>query len=97
MARVFKKSVAPSFPSHDIDATQESSTANGHSQSQPIYGISMTSHTRETHAPTQPPPPMWENTTTLRMARQFGPEAVQSAQRRSTTQPTTNHRNPRQG
>jgi hypothetical protein len=31
MTHIFKKSVAPNFPSHDINATQESSTANEHS------------------------------------------------------------------
>lgn len=51
MTSVFEKSIAPNFPSHDIDATQESSTANGHPNSQPIYGMSMTSHTRQLMTP----------------------------------------------
>jgi hypothetical protein len=33
MTRVFEKFVAPNFPSHDIDATQDSLATNGHSQS----------------------------------------------------------------
>jgi hypothetical protein len=33
MTHVFEKFVAPNFPSHNIDATQDSSATNRHSQS----------------------------------------------------------------
>jgi hypothetical protein len=42
LARAFDKSDVASFPSHEVETkenTCDSSTANRHDQSQPLYGI----------------------------------------------------------
>jgi hypothetical protein len=57
MTHIFEISVAPNGTSHDIDATQDSSPANGHSQPPPINGMLMNSYSGQP----QPPPPAWEN------------------------------------
>jgi hypothetical protein len=57
MTHAFEKSIVSNFSSHEIDArttTHQSSATNGHSQTQPSYGMMMNSYTRKP----QPPPPI---------------------------------------
>jgi hypothetical protein len=56
LARAFDKSVVANFPSHEIQTkknTHDSSTANWHDQSQPLYGISMNTSPEQPQPPTQ--------------------------------------------
>jgi hypothetical protein len=59
LARAFDKPSITSFPSHDAQTKedpQDPSTANGHAQSQPLYGMLMNTYNGQPH----PPPPIWE-------------------------------------
>lgn len=55
LARVFDKPAITNFPSHDVETKenpQDPSGANGHAQSQPLYGMSINSYTsRQPHPP----------------------------------------------
>ena len=56
---MFNKSIVTNFPSHDVESkenTQDSSTANGHAESQLLYEMSMNSYTGQPN----PPPSAWE-------------------------------------
>jgi hypothetical protein len=63
MTHIFEKSLIPNFPSHDIDTTQDSSAANQHPQSQPLFGMPMNFYTEQP----QSPPPVCEKSTPLEM------------------------------
>jgi hypothetical protein len=65
-----EKSNIPNFSLYDIDVaptTHNSLATNGLSQTQPSYGMSMNSY-----AGPQPPPPIWDKPTILRMAGPSG-------------------------
>jgi hypothetical protein len=73
MTRVFEKSVVTNFPLHEIDVratTHQSSATNGHSRTQPSYGMQMNSYAKQP----QPPPLFWDKPTVLRTARPSGPD-----------------------
>jgi hypothetical protein len=67
----FDKFVVTNFPLHDVETkenTQNSSVANGHAQTHPLYEMSMNSYTRQPN----PPPLAWEKLVPLSMAAQSG-------------------------
>jgi hypothetical protein len=56
LAHAFEKSIIPNYSSYDVDArynAQKSSTDNGFSQPQPLYGMPMNSYTGQPQPPHQ--------------------------------------------